>query len=199
MCSSDLSIKGLAGLLSRDLSGKSAERMGVLKEEADRMQGILEEFLTFSRPLVPSVAEPVDLRFLVDGVAALHEGMARHRGLKFVTAGNADAEADPRKTRQILINLVQNAIEASPAGGTIWIVVEAGQGSAEVRVEDEGSGPDKDLGERVFQAGVTTKASGNGLGLTIARGLARQQGGDLFLERRPVGGAVARLNLPEGG
>jgi signal transduction histidine kinase len=186
------SIKGLGALLARDLPpGKPQERLSVLRGEVDRMQLILEEFLTFSRPLVPTVVVPTDLRALADEVATLHEGWGR----RVAVTGAGLATVDPRKTRQILINLVQNALEAAPADPRVRVHVRGGDPCV-VTVDDDGPGPDQALGERLFDAGVTTKTTGNGLGLTIARSLARQQGGDLTLERRPDGGARATLSAP---
>jgi len=109
------------------------------------------------------------------------------------------ARCDPRKVRQILINLVQNALDASPTTAAVEVEATAGPGVARVRVLDRGRGPDPTLGDAVFSPGVTTKARGSGLGLTIARALARQHGGDLVLSTRPGGGAVAELILPSSG
>jgi signal transduction histidine kinase len=162
------------------------------------MQTVLEEFLNFSRPLVPLALGDVDAAALCREVAALHEGMARERGVELaVRGGEVPVRCDPRKAKQVLINLVQNALDASPPGGAVEIEAErVGQGGARVRVLDRGRGVAPALAAAVFSPGVTTKADGSGLGLTIARALAQQHGGDVALARRPGGGTVAELVLP---
>jgi two-component system, NtrC family, sensor histidine kinase HydH len=194
------SVKGLSGLLSQHLpDGKGAERLAVLRREVDRMQSILDEFLNFSRPLVPLALGECDVAALCREVAALHEGMARERAVTLSLEGAAvTARCDPRKVKQVLINLVQNALDASPAGGEVRVVAEPGEGGggALVRVLDRGRGVDPMLGESIFRPGITTKANGSGLGLTIARSLARQHGGDLLLRARTGGGTEALLVLP---
>jgi len=92
---------------------------------------------------------------------------------------------------------VQNALDASPQGDQVRVVAERGEGGgALVRVLDRGRGVDPMLGESVFLPGITTKSNGSGLGLTIARSLARQHGGDLVLRGRTGGGTEALLMLP---
>jgi signal transduction histidine kinase len=191
------SVKGLATLLAKDLTdSKAAERLAVLRQEAERMQSVLEEFLDFSRPLVPLSLKKAELRTIAIEVAALYEGLAQERGVVlFVEEGQASAVCDPRKVKQILINLVHNALDASQPGAAAVIVCSNRDGMAFVRVEDEGAGLDATLGD-VFRPGVTSRAGGSGIGLTIARALARQHGGELELRKRDGVGTVAELRLP---
>lgn len=190
------SVKGLAALLAKDVDGRSAERLAVLRAEVDRMQETLEQFLDFSRPLAPVARAPVDLAALGADVVALCEGVARARGVTVEPPVEPVAlSGDGRKLRQLLVNLVQNAIEASPPGAKIEIAAVPGQ-PVVLEVRDRGPGPPP--GVDPFAAGVTTKAKGSGLGLTIARALVQQHGGELLLLPREGGGAVARVVLPSG-
>jgi signal transduction histidine kinase len=192
------SVKGLAALLAQQCpEGKAAERLGVLRREVDRMQVTLDEFLNFSRPLVPLALGTCDVSALCREVALLHEGMAQERGVALeADLAPVEARCDPRKVRQILINLVQNAIDASPRGAAVELGAAAAGGAVTLRVADRGRGVAPTLGDAAFLPGVTTKARGSGLGLTIARALARQHGGDLALRPREGGGTEAVVTLP---
>ncbi|MFZ5440076.1 MAG: sensor histidine kinase, partial [Myxococcota bacterium] len=190
------SVKGLAALVDRDAEGKTKDRLTVLRREVDRMQEILESFLTFSRPLVPLDVAPVRLAELAEQVAALHEGVIHERGvtIRLDARPNVEVKADARKIKQVIINLVQNALDATPPGGAVDVVVAPDGTGARVLVMDRGPGV-VDV-ERAFEPGVTTKDKGNGLGLTVSRLVARQHGGDVRLSPRDGGGTVAELTLP---
>jgi signal transduction histidine kinase len=195
------SVKGLSALLAKNAEGRDAELLGVLRREVDRMQSVLDDFLNFSRPLVPLSLEQVDVGALAETVRELHEGVAVERGVRVRVEASAGivARCDARKVQQVLINLVQNALDASPRGTEVRVEIEAVGGSVRVRVLDEGAGLAPEVAARVFEPGVTTKTRGSGLGLTIARGLARQHGGELSLGAREGGGATAELTVPLEG
>ena len=192
-------IKGLAVLVSRDVQGKGAERLRVMQHEILRMEEILQEFLTFSRPLSPLSQESVDLQKLCESVVSLHEGMAYARDVQVTVEAEAAVQAfcDPRKVKQILINLLQNALDVAPPH-TVVAIKLTHQADARARIEmrDDGPGLSEVVKARLFQAGTTSKERGTGLGLALARGLARQHGGDLYLENRAEGGCIATLVLP---
>jgi len=96
-----------------------------------------------------------------------------------------------------LVNLIQNAIEASPPGGEVRIITEpAGDREVLVRVEDQGAGLPDDVRQKLFTPGFTTKDRGTGIGLVVARSVVRQHGGELRLENGPKGGCSASLQWP---
>jgi signal transduction histidine kinase len=192
-------LKGLAVLVSRDVQGKGTERLQVMQHEIVRMEEILQEFLTFSRPLSPLFQESVSLGQLCESVVSLHEGTAYARSVQVTVAGDTvlTAHCDPRKVKQILINLLQNALEAAPAHTVVAIkLIGQADGWARIELRDDGAGLSDEVKAHLFQAGTTSKERGTGLGLALARGLARQHGGDLQLENRREGGCLATLILP---
>ncbi len=104
---------------------------------------------------------------------------------------------DPGQFRQVLLNLLLNALDAMPAGGTIEVVVGVnGDGTLTLQVADRGCGLPPALGERIFDPFTTTKETGVGLGLSICRRIAAAHGGSLTAANRPGGGAVFTLGLP---
>ena len=194
------SVKGLSALVARDVQGKAADRLQVLRGEVDRMQDILEELLDFSRPLVPLAMEDVELGELAHQVARLYEATAAESGAQLQLSANAPVHlrCDPRKIRQIVINLIQNALDAGAEDGPNEILIDVVEraGSAHLSISDRGAGIDAAVARSLFEPGVTTKEHGSGIGLVVARSLARQHGGELTLSARPGGGAVAELTLP---
>lgn len=113
-----------------------------------------------------------------------------------------EVHVDPIALASILDNLIENAIKYGPSTGTVDVELEGDDRRWEVRVMDRGPGVDKDDRERIFslfQRGgqeETRDSAGTGLGLFIARGLARRMGGDLHYRERPGGGAIFAATFP---
>lgn len=195
------SIQGLAGLMVRTLpeGERSAEQAGILLREARRMGGIVEELSSFARPARGLAVRRVDPTALAADVLALHEGLAAQRAieLRLETSATAGVAADPRKLTQVLVNLIQNALDAAPARGRVVLrVVPREDGGVTFTVDDDGPGLAPEMRDRLFVPGATTKAAGNGLGLRIARAIAQQHGGSLTIGEAPGGGCRAVFQLP---
>jgi len=195
-------IHGLSKLMVSEVPSDDPqrERLEVLVEESERMTRIVTEFLNFSRPISDLTSTLTALGPLVREVATAHEGLARDKQVRIEAAGDLDAAVvcDPRKVKQVVINLVQNALEASPAEGVISLTVSRLDGEVLVAVTDDGPGLSAELADRAFDAGATTKGAGTGLGLSIARTIAEQHGGTVTLTNREKGGCRAELRLPAG-
>ena len=194
------SIKGLVGLAELDPS-RATERLAVLQKEVCRMQLIIEDHLSFARPLTPLVAERIDVYAVVVWVVWLHDALAREKQLRFELSNveRVEISGEPRKLRQMLMHLIVNAIDASSRGGTVEITVRRDGDRVRIGVLDGGAGIDPALLECACEPGVTTKEKGSGLGLTIVRALAEQHGGTLALRNRDDGGAAAEIELPVEG
>jgi signal transduction histidine kinase len=168
-----------------------------MEAEADRLERILAEYLSFSRAPSEPRREPCSARALVREVLALFEGRALAAGVHLGEAGDElTLSADPRLLKQALFNLIANAVEATPAGGEVRGHVRATANGASIAVEDTGRGMDAHTLARVGTPYFSTRAEGTGLGVVIARRIARQHGGELALVSRPGGGTTATLLLP---
>ena len=197
------SVKGLAGLLAQQgprREGRRAARRAAPRGGPDA--GHLDEFLNFSRPLVPLALGRHRRRGPLPrgGRAPRGDGAGSAASRSRSAAEPVPARCDPRKVKQILINLVQNALEAAPAGGRA-AEVEVGAerlpaGGARVLRARPRPRPRPGPRRGALLARRDHEGHGSGLGLPIARALARQHGGDLSIAPRDGGGTVAELTLP---
>jgi signal transduction histidine kinase len=193
-------IRGLAALQAKkqEPGSKSAEQMAVLLDEVGRMASILDELSSFSQPAQGLAVEVIDPARIVEQIVSIHEPLAAERGVSLTVRVEdpGPLRCDPRKLKQILVNLLQNAIDASEQGGEVCARVRR-EGDAHVfHIEDRGSGLADAVRGRLFTVGATTKVAGSGLGLTIANAIAKQHGGTLTLSEREGGGCTAQLRLP---
>ena len=159
----------------------------LVQGEVRRLNRIVEEFLRLARPMALK-REPITVAALLDEVLGLVESEARGAGIAMVREIPADLpvlHADRDRIKQVLLNLVLNAIQAMPSGGTVEIGAAAAGGTLTVTVADTGSGIAPDLLPKVFEPYVTTKTKGLGLGLAIVRRIVEAHGGTIEAESEP--------------
>jgi signal transduction histidine kinase len=167
------------------------EAADLVDDELQRLANMVEEFLLFARPQ-PLRLAPADLVDEVEAVRALvsEEAAAARVDLSVEHSGSAPAYIDHERFKQVLLNLVRNAMEAAGPGGHVRLRaslqngIGSGEPRARVEVEDDGPGlpaPDAPIFEPFF----TTKAHGTGLGLSIAHRIVTDHGGTIEVSSRP--------------
>jgi PAS domain S-box-containing protein len=204
------SIYGFAEtLLREDVAFSEDERrifLGYIATEAQRLTGIVDALLSVARlesgDLQVQFA-PTDLREVVSDVVenADRELANGRRFIVEIPEEPLDASADRDKVRQILANLVDNALRYSPSGGTVTVAARKTHDAVQVRVVDEGTGVPQGEQERIFRKFYRAEATGQptggtGLGLFIARGLARAMGGRVWVDSNTGVGGCFVLELP---
>ncbi len=174
----------------------------ILEEEIDRLEVLVRSFLDFARP--PSLAKKFfDVRGLVDQTIHLISGPASKNRVDILYQPSEQElliEADPVQIRQVLLNLLLNALNVLPCGGEIEIVVKAiGNGDLrelEIQVKDSGPGIPEDLEERIFEPFFSTTETGTGLGLAICKRIIQAHQGTICVNSGSSGGAVFIVRLP---
>lgn len=168
--------------------------------EIDRMARAMEDLLAFGRPRPPSRRE-VRLGETLRSLEAMVAPEARKRQVAFALAGDLDLAVvvDPDHLQQILMNLVLNALHATPAGGRVTASARLEGRRVIVEIADTGTGLSEEQLQHAFEPFFTTKAGGTGLGLSISRQLAELNGGGLALESAAGKGTTARLALARQG
>jgi PAS domain S-box-containing protein len=195
----------LQRLVRTDVSA-SGQRAGqaaaIVQAEIKRLEALVTEFLGFARPTHLERA-PVAVQDLFDDVMAVVSEVARAAAIRIAFEVAPDVppvDVDRTRIGQVLLNLVNNALDAmAESGGTITLRA-AREDTADVRIEilDEGKGIAAEDLARVFEPFFTTKAKGTGLGLAVVRRLVEDHGGTVSLQNRaaPPAGAQATLVLP---
>jgi signal transduction histidine kinase len=190
-------IKTLVELAAQDpAEASSREGLHVARTEIDRMRGILQEYLSFSRPFEQVSWEPVDLGALSDEVLVLLGPSAERNGVALRRRGDARLEVDPRRLKEALINLVANALQATPRGGFVEIAIDRRDTRVEVAVHDSGQGMPAEVLEKVGTPFFTTRKEGTGLGVSLARAAFVQHGGALEYSSTEGRGTTATGILP---
>jgi signal transduction histidine kinase len=198
-------MKGLTQLAQEDLPPDDAvqARLHTVVREAERLERLVTDLLDFARPKEPQISE-FDLTDLLSDVKIMLQPRLETSQVALQFPMNQEPlniQSDPGGLRQVLLNTVINAVDASPAGGTVVlrIIQDAGNRVLTIQVDDAGPGLGKCDPEELFQPFVTTKARGTGLGLAISRQIVESLGGSLTLGNHARGGARCSVQLPLRG
>jgi signal transduction histidine kinase len=171
----------------------------ILEEEISRLETVIQTFFDFARPAQPKLRS-LDVRPLVEQTLELVAAQASSNRVRVewsASPGPVRAAVDPGQLRQVVLNLLLNALDAVPRGGVIQVTLGEGpSGGLILRVADSGCGLPAALGSRIFAPFTTTKETGLGLGLSICKRIAEAHGATISAVNRPEGGAVFTLCLP---
>jgi signal transduction histidine kinase len=169
------------------------EFIGLIEEEAMKLNSLCDEFLEFARPMQLSMSH-ARLVDVVDPVVGLLRASAAESGVEIaVTYDSAEfeIELDSRRIGQVVHNLLRNAIEASPRGS----LVRVGVGASWLSVRDDGAGMDEESLEKLFSPFFSTKANGTGLGLCTSRKIVDAHGGEIAVRSAVGGGTTFTVQL----
>jgi len=206
------SIGGYVDLLEMELRGPLTESqrsdLGRIRRSQEHLLGIINDILNFTRLEATELKYDiidVPIRALIADFDAIVSSLTRAKSLEYQCdspSGNVYARTDPDKLRQIMINLISNAVKFTPEGGRVSVSCTLNGESVSIHVEDTGPGIPHDKHEAVFEPfvqldrGLTRSNDGTGLGLAISRGLARGMGGEIQLKSEVGVGSVFTVTVP---
>lgn len=183
------------------ISGQGRQDMEIILAETDRMSSLIERLRETYRPLKGEELKPTQVNELIKEVYSLASTHIRHRQVVFEfdpDPGLAEVGGIPDQLRQVLLNLYLNAVEAMPLGGKLIVRTQDLPDTQEVKitVADTGFGIDPEILPHIFNAFVTSKTTGTGLGLTICADIIRRHQGRIQAESPAGSGATFTIWLP---
>jgi len=170
----------------------------VVPQELDRINNILEELLTFVRPVTPKLSR-TDVRGIIERVLVLVEGNFKKYGINVAKRYREDLPevmADGAQLEQVFMNIIMNAIHAMRDGGTLTISVVPNLRYIELEFKDTGCGILDENLNKIFDAFFTTRVDGTGLGLAISQKIIREHSGTIKVHSRVGTGTSFTINLP---
>lgn len=188
-------------LLEEEIGRDEAESRALLRaitREVERLSALSSQYLSMAKNQ-PSSLEPELLAEIVEEAVEFMRPELRRHAVELdleIDPATPLVRADDAQLKQALFNLIRNAREAMPNGGTVRVAVGPRDGGATLCVEDEGPGIDPSVGEQPFDPFFTTKRHGTGLGLAVTRQIVTAHGGKIRYETRAEGGSRFVIELP---
>ena len=190
--------EGVPGAEVKTIAGRLENYVGVAKGEIRRLDYIVTQFLEAMRPRPPSFVMG-SLNGVVEETLKLLRPELENRGQEIVerlARQLPEVPLDPGQIKQVLVNLVKNAMQAMTRGGQLTVQTGAGREAVWVSLGDTGPGIPEEKLNRIFDPYFTTKKKGSGLGLLIVQRIVRDHGGKIDVESRPGEGTTFRIWLP---
>ncbi len=194
------SIRGAVEILKDDYSPDEAkyEFIGILLKETDRLNRIVQEFLSFARPKLPEFQQ-ADVNEAVESVLTLTAQEARKTGIaveKRLDPSIGKRSVDAGMLKQAFLNLILNAIQAMPKGGTLTVESGLQDSRIVVKVSDTGAGIPEENRKKLFSPFFTTKKNGTGLGLAITYRIIENHRGSIDVTSQPGKGTTFTIRIP---
>jgi two-component system, NtrC family, sensor histidine kinase HydH len=194
------SIQGAVEILGQGLSegDPKAEFAQIARQEVSRLEKLTGEILQFSKPAPPKQL-PIEWRELIEAAGRLCADQAHRQGVEIINrieGFEARILVDPEQIKQVLINILINAVQAQPAGGKIIIQGNVDSGAAIISIEDSGPGIKPGHLASIFDPFFTTRREGTGLGLSISYQLVKNNGGRIWATSEPGQGACFHVSFP---
>jgi two-component system, NtrC family, sensor histidine kinase HydH len=196
------SIDGAAEIVQNEPNNESrrVEFLAIIREECQRLLRLVSNFLDFARPRQPEFL-PTEIQGLIDAVVMLVSQTAAKGRVTFdidVAADLPPVECDAEQVKQVLLNLVLNAVQAMPEGGDVQIKAAIEAHYLVIRVFNSGPPIPQEHVDSVYDPFFTTKETGTGLGLPVAYQIMEQHGGELRLEENGPAGVCFAVTIPSG-
>jgi two-component system NtrC family sensor kinase len=189
-------------LLKTEISPQSKRRkiLEMALSETVRLTDLLRKMLSFSKP-DQEKRQIADINVILDEILILHEKQLRENDIKIVYnlgEGLGKVHASINQLRQVFLNMISNARDAMPDGGTLTVNTRRQNKTIRIDVNDTGVGIHPKNVNRIFDAFFTTKDSvkGVGLGLSVCYGFIKDHGGDITVESQPDKGTTFTITLP---
>ncbi|KOS69675.1 histidine kinase [Lysinibacillus contaminans] len=193
------SLKGFTDLLKVDATEEAQMYLSVIDSELQRMDQILSELLMLSKP-ANNRLELLEFDKLVQHVIdfMMPDALMKNVMIQLVSSPmNVLIEGNENRLKQVVMNLIKNAIESMYNGGTVLVEMRVNSGSLlELSITDEGSGMTSDTIENLFQPFYTTKTTGTGLGLPFVKKVIEEHDGEIVIESELKKGTRFSLHLP---
>jgi signal transduction histidine kinase len=174
------------------------EFTGIILEEVTRLEQILREQLTLERHLQPVLA-PVDLNQILRDVRKLLSHGLLSSQIRLVGELAEDLPitmGDANQLKQAFLNIIQNAIQSMPDGGTITVSTAQRGQNIVVRIDDTGPGIPNDVMDKLFMPFFTTRKTGSGLGLAVTKRIVENHGGEIEVMSEVGKGTTFEVALP---